>query len=72
MPTWAGTWIGGRFYLNDDGKPVYVIEKRVHPKRYSIKLQTQHEDLAAAEFTRFLQDPDAYIRWSPGAARRGQ
>lgn len=65
MPTWEGKWIGGRFYRNDLGEKVFVIERRVHPHRYSIKLKTHHEDLAAAEYTRFLQDPVGFARPTP-------
>jgi integrase len=65
VPDWEDRWLGGRYYRNDDDKKVFVIEKRIHPHRYSIKLQTHHEDIANAEFTRFLLDPAGYVRPPP-------
>lgn len=65
MPRWAGKWIGGRFYVNDEGKTVYVIEKMLSGERYSIKLSNHHEDLAVGEYTQFLKDPAAYVRPPP-------
>lgn len=70
MPNWVGSWKGGRFYLDDAGRKVFVIERRAarltgvagSPKRYTIKLRTHDEDLAVGELARFLADPVAYER----------
>lgn len=62
MPNWAGKWKGGRYYLDDDGKRVFLIEKMTGGKRYSIKLRTHDEELAKGELARFVNDPVAYFR----------
>lgn len=62
MPKWVDTWMGGRFYLDPKGREVYVIEKMTGSQRYSVKLKTHDVEIAKAEFTRFLQDPVAYVR----------
>ncbi len=65
MPAWTGKWKGGRYYLDDQGRPVYFIERR----RRSIKLQTHDLDLAMGELARFLNDPVAFVR--PAAVAAG-
>lgn len=60
MPEWAGKWKGGRFYLNDDRRKVFVIESMRQGIRYTIKLRTHDQDLAVGEFARFVQDPVAF------------
>src|SRR4051812_24169487 len=62
MPDWTGKWLGGRHYLNDEGRRVFVIEKMIDRVRYSVKLPSHHEDLAVGEYTQFLRDPAAYVR----------
>lgn len=61
MPNWAGTWKGGRYYLNADGKPVFFIERL----RRSIRLKTHDEELAKGQLATFLQDPIAFCRPPP-------
>lgn len=58
VPAWAGKWKGGRLYLDEEGRPVFFIERRGR----SIKLATHDEGLALGELSRFLADPDAYVR----------
>lgn len=65
MPAWAGKWKGGRYYLDDAGKPVFFIERRVAGKVRPIKLKTHDQDLALGELARFLDDPVAYVRPAP-------
>lgn len=63
MSKWEGKWLGGRYYLNRHGDKVFVIEHRVHPHRYVVKLSNVHDEkMAGAEYTRFLLDPVAYTR----------
>jgi hypothetical protein len=64
VPEWAGKWKGGRYYLDDAGRPVYFIER----KRRTVKLKTQDPELALGELARFLQDPDAFVRPPPEVA----
>ncbi len=62
MPAWAGSWKGGRYYI-EDGKQVFFIERRAGSGvRHSIRLKTHDPELAVGELTRFLQDPAAYVR----------
>lgn len=66
MPAWAGSWKGGRFYIDDEGRKVLFIERRGGSgRRYSLKLQTHDEGLAVGELARFLEDPDEYTRPKP-------
>ncbi len=67
MPQWAGTWKGGRYYLNDEGKRVYFIERRVLGQVRSIKLKTHDRQLALGELARFLADPIAFVKPPPEA-----
>lgn len=55
-------WGGGRYYLDGDGNPVFLIEAMRGGKRYSIKLRTHDKKRALAEFARFNEDPEAYVR----------
>lgn len=61
MPKWAGKWKGGRFYLDDQGRPVYFIERR----KRSVRLKTHDEELALGELARFLRDPVEFCRPPP-------
>lgn len=67
MPAWAGTWKGGRFYEDDQGRRVFFIERR----RRSVKLSTHDEELAVGELARFLADPVAFCRPAPEVAEVG-
>lgn len=58
MPNWAGKWKGGRYYLDEAGRPVYFIERL----RRSVKLKTHDEELAVGDLARFLLDPVAFCR----------
>ncbi len=71
MPTWAGTWKGGRYYLDDDGRKVFYIERRGGLGRkgqYTIRLTTHDEQLAVGALERFLADPVAFVRPPPEVA----
>lgn len=61
MPAWAGRWKGGRFYLDEEGRKVFFIEKWEHV----IRLKTHDEQLALGELARFLEDRIAYCRPPP-------
>lgn len=61
MPAWSGTWKGGRFYLDEQGRKVFFIERR----KRSVKLSTHDEELAVGELARFLADPVAFCRPAP-------
>lgn len=63
MPAWAGKWKGGRYYLDEQGRPVFFIERRGR----TMRLATHEEDLAVGELARFLADPAAFCR--PAAPR---
>jgi integrase len=54
-------WKGGRWYLDDEGRRVFFIEKMVEGQRYNIKLATHDEDLAVGEYVNFLADPIGYF-----------
>lgn len=58
MPKWAGKWMGGRFYLDAQGRQVFFIER----KQRVVKLQTHDEQLAVGQLATFLQDPEAFCR----------
>lgn len=58
MPTWAGKWKGGRYYLDEQRRPVFFIERRGRV----VKLSTHDEELAIGELARFLVDPIAFTR----------
>lgn len=60
MPNWAGKWKGGRFYLDEGGRRIFFIERRVGGRQRAIKLRTHDEDLANSELTRFMLDPEAF------------
>lgn len=62
MPAWAGRWKGGRYYLDDQGRQVFFIERR----RRVVKLDTHDQDLALGELARFLRDPARYDRDTGG------
>jgi hypothetical protein len=64
VPAWAGKWKGGRYYLDDEGRKVFFIERR----KRSVKLTTHDEDLAIGQLATFLQDPDAFTRPAPAPA----
>lgn len=62
MPaSWAGTWLGGRYYLNAQGQKVFRIERRGR----SVKLKTHDQKLAEGLLAVFLQDPEAFCRPPP-------
>ncbi len=56
MPSWAGKWKGGRYYLDAEGQPVFFIERR----RKSVRLATHDEELAKGQLATFLEDPDKF------------
>ncbi len=60
MPAWIGKWKGGRFYLDEEGRRVFVIEAMRGGQRYTVKLDTHDEELAVGELVRFNQDPGAF------------
>jgi hypothetical protein len=62
--SWQGRWKGGRYYLDDEGRKVFFIERR----KRSVKLTTHDEDLAIGQLATFLQDPDAFTRPAPAPA----
>jgi hypothetical protein len=72
MPQWAGKWKGGRYYLDDAGRKVFFIERRVMGKPKSIRLKTSDEDLAKGELARFLADPVEFCRLPAPAAEAPQ
>lgn len=57
MPDWAGKWEGGRFYLDEAGRPVYFIER----KGRVVKAGTS-ESLALGQLALFLEDPVKFMR----------
>ncbi len=61
MPRWAGRWKGGRYYLDEQGRKVFFIERL----RRSVKLKTHDEELAVGDLARFLRDPVAFCRPAP-------
>lgn len=63
MPTWAGKWKGGRYYLDEFGRKVFFIERR----RRVVKLDTHDEILAVGDLSRFLLDPVTFCRPAPEA-----
>lgn len=58
MPAWAGKWKGGRYYLDDQGRRVFFIERL----KRSVKLATHDEALAVGQLAAFLDDPVAFTR----------
>lgn len=74
MPKWAGRWKGGRYYLDEEGRKTFFIERRVAGRQRGIQLKTHDEELAKSELHRFELDPAAYVRAlaapPPAAAER--
>lgn len=66
MPTWAGKWEGGRFYLDEAGLPVYFIEKMRGGVNYSLKLPTSDpskaEDEVRGMLAMFYRDPVRFAK----------
>jgi len=60
MPKWTGKWTGGRTYQTKDGRAVWVLEKRVEHRQYTITLDVRSEKEAEAELALFWRDPEAY------------
>lgn len=76
MPTWAGSWNGGRYYLDGSGRRVFFIEKMVNHSRYLVRLDIQggygvlrpdhvehpeaDEQRANRELDAFREDPQGY------------
>ncbi len=75
MPSWAGSWQGGRFYLDDQKRKVYFIERRGWRRggerrgKYTIKLKTHDADEALAQLALFERDPEEYVRPAPPPVR---
>lgn len=59
---WTGSWKGGRYYLDAEGRPVFVIERRHRGERHVVRLATHDPELAVGELARYLQDPATYHR----------
>ena len=57
----TGRWQGGRTYLTDDGRTVFVVEKMRHGRRYTTPLDVGSEREALAEFALFVRDPERYV-----------
>jgi integrase len=62
MPTWAGKWEGGRYYLDDVGRPIYFIEKMRGGVDYSLKLPTYEENEAGGMLALFYRDPARFAK----------
>lgn len=62
MPSWAGKWKGGRYYLDERKRPVYFIESSRPGIPRAIKLQTHDEDLANSQLVAFRADPHGFLR----------
>lgn len=62
MPAWAGKWKGGRYYLDEEGRHVFVIEAMRGGVRHVVKLDTHDPDLALGELVRFNADPAGFTR----------
>ena len=60
MPTWIGTWDGGRIAESVDG-PVYHLERMRGGVRYSLSLGVITPKQALAELALFERDPGAYV-----------
>ena len=69
MPKWVDKWKGGRFYLDDEGRQVFVIEAMRDGVRYTAKLDTHDPELALGELVRFNADPAAFVRPPPPPKR---
>lgn len=63
MPTWTGTWDGGRTYQTSKGQTVYVIRKSVPGLgRFQVVLQgIDTVKQARVQLARFDEDPAAYV-----------
>jgi integrase len=62
MPTWAGKWEGGRYYLDEQGRPVYFIERRVNGQVAQIKLPTSEETEAIGMLALFNKDRTRFVK----------
>lgn len=63
MPAWAGKWQGGRFYLDELGRKVFFIERRVNGRMRSIRVPKVHDEtLANGALAQFLDDPTCFDR----------
>ena len=71
MPVWAGKWKGGRYYLDDEGRKVFFIERRVDGKVTPIRLKTHDEALAVGELARFLEDRAGFLTERETAPKLG-
>ncbi len=69
MPAWAGKWKGGRFYLDEQGRPIFVIESNRVGVPRSVTLTTHDPELALGDLARFQRDPVAFVR--PAAIPEG-
>lgn len=61
MPTWIGSWKGGRIYEDRDGGRRYVIERTRNGRRYAAALPPGVTD-PEAELALFKRDPEGYVR----------
>jgi len=61
MPTWIGSWKGGRIYEDRDGARRYVIERTRAGRRFVATLPPGVTD-PEAELALFKRDPEGYIR----------
>jgi integrase len=57
MPNWTGKWKGGRYYVDEDGRKVFFIERRVEGRQRGIRLSTHDEKIAEGMLGLFEQDP---------------
>jgi hypothetical protein len=62
MPAWAGKWKGGRYYLDDGGRRVFVLESNRVGIPRSLQLRTHDEDLANSQLVHFRRDPAGFLR----------
>lgn len=68
MPNWAGKWQGGRYYIDEQGRQVFFLERWHNGRSVSRKLKTHDPRLAVGELARFENDRDAYLRPPPPEA----
>jgi len=58
--TQSTRWEGGRIRIDARGRPVYVIERMVHGKRYAVSTRAHNRRAALEHLSRFEADPEGY------------